>query len=87
VARPTVFLDTSFVIALENKDDPFHERAKKLDRRLLKTKTRYVLHRGILLVIGDGYARKDRRAKGVELLTGIQSQPGSRPPDFGRAIR
>jgi hypothetical protein len=30
-----VLLDTSFVIALENRGDPHHERAKSLDRELL----------------------------------------------------
>ncbi len=27
-----VFLDTSFIVALENRDDPAHARAKLLDR-------------------------------------------------------
>jgi hypothetical protein len=31
-----VFLDTSFVVALENMNDPHHGQAKALDRRLLK---------------------------------------------------
>lgn len=76
--RPPVFADTSFFIALENKDDPYHTRAKKLDRQLLKQKVPYVLHRGILLEIGDGYARKGRRPKGVKVLAKIRSEPGYR---------
>ena len=36
MARRTVFLDTSFVVALENRDDPYHERAKALDREMLR---------------------------------------------------
>lgn len=74
--RPPVLADTSFFIALENKDDPYHKRAKQLDRKLEKVP--YVLHRGILLEIGDGYARKDRRKKGVELLSMIQTESGYR---------
>ncbi|MBO0700656.1 MAG: type II toxin-antitoxin system VapC family toxin [Zavarzinella sp.] len=74
--RPPVFADTSFFIALENKDDPYHDRAKKLDRELLKKKVLYVLHRGILLEVGDGYAKRDRRAKGVKLLAKIRSESG-----------
>jgi predicted nucleic acid-binding protein len=31
-----VLLDTSFIIALENRADPHHERAKTLDRQLLQ---------------------------------------------------
>src|SRR5438105_4483881 len=36
VAQRTVFLDTSFVVALEAKDDPHHQRAKALDDDLLR---------------------------------------------------
>ena len=31
-----VFLDTSFILAIENRDDPLHERAKQLDHTLMK---------------------------------------------------
>ncbi len=60
--RRTVLLDTSFVLALENKDDPHHERAKVLDRELLKENAVLLLHWGILFEIADGYARVGRRA-------------------------
>ena len=33
--RRTAFLDTSFIIALENKSDPHHARAKTLDADLV----------------------------------------------------
>lgn len=66
--RRTVLLDTSFVLALENRDDPHHERAKSLDRELLAENAVVVLHWGILFEIADGYARVSRRAKGLELL-------------------
>lgn len=36
----TVLLDTSFVLALENRDDPFHAKAKEWDRRLLQDGSR-----------------------------------------------
>ena len=57
VARPIVFLDTSFIVALENNRDPYHKKAKKLDRRLLKQRATLLLHSGVLLEIGDGFAR------------------------------
>lgn len=68
MAKRAVLLDTSFVVALENRRDPHHERAKELDRELLDDGCLSVLHWGILLEIGDGYARVGRRAKGVALL-------------------
>jgi predicted nucleic acid-binding protein len=63
-----VLLDTSFIVALENRQDSHHERAKELDRELLREDGLSVLHWGVLLEIGDGYARVGRRAKGIALL-------------------
>lgn len=68
MSRGNVFLDTSFVVALENRTDPHHERAKQLDRQLLNDGTLSVLHWGVLLEIGDGYARLGRRTKGEQIL-------------------
>lgn len=68
MAKRALLLETSFVVALENRRDPHHERAKELDRELLDDGCLSVLHWGILLEIGDGYARVGRRAKGVALL-------------------
>lgn len=72
--RRAVFLDTSFILALENKDDPHHERAKAIDRELLLADALLVLHWGIILEIGDGYARFGRRAKGREILIRIMEE-------------
>ncbi len=66
--RRIVLLDTSFIVALENLRDPHHERAKVLDRQLLREGCLSLLHWGILFEIGDGYARVGRRSKGCELL-------------------
>jgi len=74
----TVFLDTSFILALENRDDPLHEAAKKLDRQLCATGAVLLLHWGILLELGDGYARLNRRAKAVALLERFRREPGYR---------
>jgi hypothetical protein len=62
VGRHTVLFDTSFVVAVENRDDPYHNRAKDLDRQLLAELATFLLHWGILLEIGDGYARLGRRS-------------------------
>ena len=64
----TVFMDTSFVIAIENLDDRHNARAKKFDLELSKKRTQYLLHWGILLEIGDGYARLNRRQRGFQVL-------------------
>lgn len=74
MAQRTVFLDTSFIIALENKADPHHERAKALDAELLAEDAVLLFHWGILLEIADGYARLNRRAKGVRLLDRFEQE-------------
>jgi len=73
-----VLLDTSFILALENRDDPLHERAKQIDRDLMREDCVLLLHWGILLEIGDGYARVDRREKGGQLLEKLQREEGFR---------
>jgi len=73
-----VFLDTSFVLALENKDDAHHLRAKALDDELLRDGATLLLHYGITLEIGDGFARKSRREKGRRLLERFREQEGFR---------
>ncbi len=76
MAQPTVFLDTSFVIALENKDDPCHARAKALDDELLRQDATLLFHWGILIEIADGFARLTRRAKGLQLLAKLTGESG-----------
>ncbi len=72
----SVLLDTSFVLALENREDRHHVRAKQLDRELAAQGVILLLHWGILLEIGDGYARSGRRAKGMELLDKFANEEG-----------
>jgi hypothetical protein len=51
VPRRLVLLDTSFILALEIRDDPLHSRAKQIDRDLLREGCVLLLHTGILLPI------------------------------------
>jgi predicted nucleic acid-binding protein len=74
VPQRVVLLDTSFIIALENRRDPHHARAKALDRELLQQSCISLLHWGILLEIADGYARINRRAKGAQLLDKLENE-------------
>jgi predicted nucleic acid-binding protein len=76
MASRTVFLDTSFIIALENRDDPYHQRAKQLARELDEQNVTLLLHWGVLLEIGDGYARLNRREKGRQVLHRLFNEQG-----------
>ena len=76
MARRTVLMDTSFIIALENRDDPFHRQAQDLDRALVAEGAIFLLHWGILCEIGDGYSRLGRRQKGIDLLGKLVGEQG-----------
>lgn len=71
-----MFFDTSFVVALENRDDSHHERAKALDRELASEDAKLLLHWGVVLEIGDGFARLGRRSKGVQLIERVCTEHG-----------
>jgi predicted nucleic acid-binding protein len=74
MARRILLLDTSYVLALENRNDPHHEHAKSLDRQLMQERDLSLLHWGILLEVLDGYARVDRRGKGLQLLERFETE-------------
>jgi predicted nucleic acid-binding protein len=78
VPQRLALLDTSFVLALENRDDPLHERAKSLANDFSRENRVLLLHWGILLEIGDGYARVERREKGCALLDKLRREEGFR---------
>jgi len=78
VPQRLALLDTSFILALENRDDSFHERAKSLANDFYGEDCVLLLHWGILLEIGDGYARVERREKGCGLLCKLQQEGGFR---------
>jgi uncharacterized protein len=78
VTSRAVFLDTSFVIALENRRDPLHSIAKQLDRGLQEAGAEYLLHRGVVLEVGDGDARRARRTKGVDFVRRFHEEDGYR---------
>ena len=74
----SVLLDTSFILALENRDDPHHQRAKSLDTELLDGNAILLFHWGILLELADGYSRLSRRAKGLQLLAKFEEEDSYR---------
>ena len=76
MAGREVLLDTSFIVALENRDDPAHQRALAVDRMLIADRATLVTHWGVLLEIGDGYARLGRRQKGMDILTRLAGESG-----------
>jgi uncharacterized protein len=66
------FVDTGFRIALVNRDDVFHERARALNARLRGS---FVTTEAILLELGDAFAQLRWRSLGRELLKRIRTEP------------
>src|SRR5262249_26316816 len=70
-----VFLDTSYAIALVNRDDSLHEAAVALADRLRPSRTRLLTTRAILLEIGDGLSRPVYRPVAAALLESLRDDP------------
>lgn len=69
-----VFVDTAFVVALASRQDQYHAAAIALVPRF-RSGTRMVTTRAVCLEIGNTLASEQHRDKGVELLTGIDTDP------------
>ncbi len=66
-----VFIDTSYFIALVNRQDAYHQQAKKWASTLVKE--HIVCHTTIpvLFEIADGFSRLGRREIGISLIENI----------------
>ena len=70
-----VFLDTSFVIALLNRSDPHHEKAKGLAAELAKSHRPRLTTTAVLLELGDGFARKGKWDLIAPFLSAAEKDP------------
>lgn len=68
---PDVFVDTSFFIALVNKADPNHTKAKSIAAQFSDENWTGHLTVPILFEIGDGFSRLARREIGTKLIQQI----------------
>jgi len=71
----TVFIDTSYALALSASTDQFHARALRLADELEATKAHLLTTRAILLEIGNSLARQRYRAAAVALLDALENDP------------
>lgn len=67
----SVFLDTSFFIALYNKDDEYHEKAVSI---LTDIKgCRFVLTQAIILEIGNAFSDSCFKKTGIKILRELET--------------
>jgi uncharacterized protein len=65
-----LFVDTSYVLALFNTADEFHEKAKEL-KDLTSRPNTLVTTEAILLEIGNSLAKQNVRQKGATIINGF----------------
>jgi predicted nucleic acid-binding protein len=70
-----LFLDASFTIALAVPKDNYHTRALVLMDRILAERPHLVTTRSVLLEIGDRLGKVQNRAKAVQALVALESDP------------
>jgi predicted nucleic acid-binding protein len=66
-----VFVDTSYFIALVNRQDAHHHLAKEWARKLVKERILCHTCIPILFELADGFARLGRRQIGISLIENI----------------
>jgi len=69
------YLDTSYVVALVNADDQWHEVAVRWEARLTPGQRRFVTTEFVLAEIGDGLAAVRRRRFAVRIIDLLLAEP------------
>ena len=71
----SVFLDTSFAIALSSVTDQNHLRAVELANQIEANRTRLVTTQAVLLEIGNALSKQRHRAAAIQLLESLETDP------------
>ncbi|MFO1431498.1 MAG: PIN domain-containing protein [Candidatus Competibacteraceae bacterium] len=70
-----VFIDTAFIIALSIENDRYHSIAKSWAEHIVHNNYLMVTHQGILLEVGDAFAKPQWRKMALELINYLQHDP------------
>jgi len=73
--RNSVFLDTSFLIALVIAKDEHHRRAFDLANQIEETKTEIVTTQAVILEIGNALSKLKYRQSVVGMIERLESDP------------
>lgn len=68
-----VFLDTGYVIALSDRKDPHHRKARKLAEQISQEGVQVVTTQDVLVEIGNGLAAVGSRSFAVRYIRAIES--------------
>ena len=71
----SVFVDTSALIALGNKHDDLHEKAKKIRKAFIQSHQSFITTNAILLELCNTFSVLDLRNSAIQLVTAIRQSP------------
>lgn len=71
--RPVVFVDTSAWLALVNKSDTFHLKAKEIRDTLLRNRATFVITDFIIVEIANCLSRIPFRSTAIQLISFIKA--------------
>jgi predicted nucleic acid-binding protein len=66
-----IFVDTSALIAIGNRQDAFHSQATEINEKLKRSKRRYVTTNGILLELGNSFSQIQLRPTAIQMIEAI----------------
>ncbi|MFQ5411158.1 MAG: type II toxin-antitoxin system VapC family toxin [Phycisphaerae bacterium] len=75
MARPSAFVDTSAMLALVNRDDALHDRAKQVNRTLAEASYELVTSDWVLAEFLGGAAPITLRQAACRLIRRLQNSP------------
>ncbi len=68
----TIFVDTSALIALGNKRDDLHQKAKRVRKALIQQKCAFLTTNAVLLELCNAFSAVPHRNSALQLINAIQ---------------
>jgi uncharacterized protein len=85
VKKP-VFVDTAAWLALLNKSDTLHEKAKQIRDKLVRERRQFMLTDYVVVEIANALSRVPFRRAAVQIITLIQSSTNIRVVEVDKEI-
>ena len=73
--KPTLFLDTAYVIALSSAGDHLHDKAVQLAEELEAQQAQLVTTRAVMLEVGNALSKQRFRHAAAGLLQSLEDDP------------
>jgi len=84
--KKPVFVDTAAWLALINKSDILHEKAKKVRDRLLKNDSQLLVTDYVIVEIANALSKRQFRSTAIQLITFIQTSKSIQIVDIDKEI-